>query len=217
MWKSILVIKLENYWKFTPEIEGRFFRLRHIDPPKYPVGWIGQAEAIPNTNFHQFFRPQRLNGLSVYETDEYIKPPIFTTRKLGFRQQTQTPNNWLIEVEVCIVPVVDLTPDQPAINPTISTSKIPTTVAVGPAANTAVKLLPINTTNSRKNATFYNPSATRNLYIDTDSTVSMASAVAKVAPGKIYIADIPEWQGEYWGLLDGTGATAVSVTVEEYV
>ncbi len=123
MWKSIIVIKVENYWKFTPEIDGKYFRLRHIEPPKAPTGWIGQAEAIINTKFHQFLGLQRLNGLSAYEIVEYVKPPIFATRKLGFRQQTQTPNNWLIEVEVSLMPVVDLTPDQPIINPTSSTSK----------------------------------------------------------------------------------------------
>ena len=213
MWKPIVVIKLENYWKFTPEIEGVYFRLRHIDPPKAPMGWIGQAEAIPNTNFHQFFRPQRLNGLSVYETDEYRKPPIFTTRKLGLRQQTLVPNNWLIEVEVNLMPVVDLNPDQPLVNPGVSTSKNVTQVPMN--GTTPVRLLAVNTTNSRKNATFYNPSTLRNLIIDTDSTINTASAVARVAPGKVYIADIPEWQGEYWGVLDGSGTP--SIAVEEYV
>lgn len=213
MWKSILVIKIENYWKFTPEIEGKFFRLRHIDPPKAPMGWIGQAESIINTNFHQFFQLQRLNGLSVYEVIEYQKPSIFTTRKLGCRQQTQTPNNWLIEVEVNLMPVVDLNPEQPPINPAISTSKKATTVTMN--GTTPVLLLPANTTNSRKSATFYNPSALLNLIIDTDSTINVASGVARVAPGKLYIADIEGWQGEYWGVLDGTGTPVI--VVEEYV
>lgn len=213
MWKSILVIKLENYWKFTPEIEGDFFRLRHIDPPKSPMGWVGQAEAIPNTNFHQFFRPQRLNGLSVYETDEYRKPSIFTTRKLGFRQQSLTPNNWLIEVEVCIMPVIDLNPEQPPIDPGISTTKNPTFVPMN--GTTPVRLLPVNTTGSRKGATFYNPSSLRNLIIDTDATVNTASAIGRVAPGKLYISDLPKWQGEYWGVLDGSGTP--SIPVEEYL
>lgn len=213
MWKSILVIKLENYWKFTPEIEGRYFRLRHIDPPKAPMGWVGQAEPIINTNFHQFYQIQRINGLSVYETFEHIKPPIFTFRKLGFRQQTLTPNNWLIEVEVCIVPVVDLNPEQPPINPGISTTKNVSSVSMN--GTTPVRLLPVNTTNSRNGATFYNPSTLRNLIIDTDANINTASAVARVAPNKLYISDFPEWQGEYWGVLDGVGTP--SIPVEEYV
>lgn len=218
MWKSILVIKLENYWKFTLEIKGIYFRLRHIEPPKTPVGWVGQAEGIANTDFNQVFQIQRLNGLVNYEIIEYRKPPIFESRKLAFRQEPRVTNNWIIEVEVSdIMPVVDLNPDQPIVNPTTSTSKNLIPVPVGPAANTAVKLLPINTANTRKHATFYNPSTTRNLYIDTDSNINIASAIAKVAPGKVYVSDIPGWQGEYWGMLDGTGTTATNVAVEEYV
>lgn len=218
MWKSIIVIKPDIAWKFTPEInEGYYFRLRHINPPPSPEGWIAQAEPIPNTNFHLFYQPQRINGLSILELVELHKPAIFTWRKLAFRQRTKIPNEWLIEIEVYTMPVVDLTPDQPVINPTIATTKNPTTVPVGPAANTAVKLLSTNTNNTRKHATFYNPSPNRNLYIDTDSTVNTASAVAKVAPGKIYVSDFPGWQNEYWGLLDGTGSTAVNVVIEEYL
>lgn len=218
MWKSIIAIKLESYWKFTPDVEGVFFRLRHIEAPSNPIGFIGQAELLPNTNLCQVFGVRRLNGLTPYEIAEYVKPPVFTTRRLALRQESRVINNWIIEVEVSsIMPVVDLTPDQPTISPTIATAKNPSSVAVGPAANTAVKLLSNNATSSRKHATFYNPSTSRNLYIDTDSTINIASAIAKVAPGKVYISDIPGWQGEYWGMLDGTGSTAVSVAVEEYL
>ncbi len=213
MWKSILVVKLENYWKFTPEIEGRYFRLRHIDPPKSPMGWVGQAEPIANTTYHQFYQIQRINGLSVYETLEYVKPPIFASRKLGFRQQSLVPNNWLIEVEVNLMPVVDLNSDQPLVNPGISTAKNSTSVLMN--GTTPIKLLSVNTNNSRNGATFYNSSTLRNLIIDTDSTINTASAIARVAPGKVYISDVPEWQGEYWGVLDGTGTP--SVPVEEYI
>lgn len=217
MWKSIIVIKPDIAWKFTPEVEGKYFRLRHINPPRSPLGWISQVEPIPNTNFHIFFQPQRINGLSVFELLELNKPLIFESRKLAFRQEYKALNDWLIEIEVFTMPVIDLTPDQPVINPAIATVKVPTSVPIGPAANTAVRLLSVNSTSARKHATFYNPSTTRNLYIDTDSTVSMASAVAKVAPGKVYVSDFPSWQGEYWALLDGTGTTAVSVAVEEYM
>lgn len=209
MWKSIIVVKPDITWKFTPEIEGVFFRLRHINPPRSPMGWIGQAEPIPNTNFHTFFSVQRINGLSVFELLEIEKPRIFEGRKLAFRQEYRIPNDWLIEVEVCTMPVVDLNPDQLP----ISTTKNPTSVTMN--GTTAVRLLPVNTTNSRKNATFYNPSTLRNLIIDTDSTINTASAIARVAPGKVYISDIPEWQGEYWGVLDGAGTPAIAV--EEYL
>lgn len=181
------------------------------------MGWIGQAETILNTNFHTVFQIQRINGLSVFELLEISKPPVFATRKLGFRQEYRTPNEWLIEIEVYIMPVVDLTPDQPTISPTIATVKNPISVPVGPNASTPVKLLPVSASSNRKHATFYNPSTTRNLYVDTDSTITIASAIAKVAPGKVYISDIPGWQGEYWGMLDGAGTTAVSVAVEEYL
>lgn len=191
MWKSVIVIKLENYWKFTPEIEGQYFRLRHIDPPKAPMGWVGQSESIANTNFHQFFQLQRLNGLSVYEIIEYQKPLIFAARKLGFRQQSQVPNNWIIEVEISLMPVQDLNADQPIVNPANSTSKIPTKVPLN--GTTPIKLLPVVLTGSRKGATFYNSSTLRNMYIDTDSTINTASGLAKVAPGKLYISDLPNW------------------------
>lgn len=214
MWKSILVIKVGTAWNFTPEIEGRYFRLRHIDPPKSPVGWIGQAEPIINTNFHQFFGIQRINGLSVYECLDLLKPEFFITRKLAFRQGMVAPNNWLIEVEVNLeMPVVDLNPEQPPINPGISTTKNVSSVPMN--GTTPVRLLPVNATNSRNGATFYNPSTLRNLIIDTDANINTASAVARVAPGKLYISDFPEWQGEYWGVLDGTGTP--SIPVEEYV
>lgn len=217
-YQSLIAIKLDTFWKFTPTVEGLYFRIRHIEAPRSPVGWVAQVEPIPNTNFHLFYNPQRVNGLSFYELLEFKIPPVFQSRKLAFRQESRSPNNWLIEVEVCIdMPVVDLNPDQPIANPATASTKNATSVPVGPAASTAVKLLPVNTTNSRKHATFYNPSTTRNLYIDTDSNINTASAIAKVAPGKVYVSDIPGWQGEYWGMLDGTGSTATNIAVEEYV
>lgn len=111
------------------------------------------------------------------------------------------------------MPVVDLNPEQPPVNPGISTSKNVTSVPMN--GTTPVKLLSVNTTNSRKSATFYNPLTLRNLIIDTDSTINTASAVARVAPGKLYIADVEGWQGEYWGVLDGAGT--LSIVIEEYV
>lgn len=213
MWKSIIVIKPDKAWKFTPEIEGQYFRLRHINPPPAPLGWVAQAEPILNTNYHTFYKPERINGLSIFEVINLSIPPIFNTRKLAFRQEYRTPNEWLIEVEVYTMPVVDLNPEQPPINPGISTVKNATSVPMN--GTTPVRLLPANINNSRNGATFYNPSTLRNLIIDTDATVNTASAVARVAPGKLYISDFPEWQGEYWGVLDGTGTP--SIGVEEYL
>lgn len=115
------------------------------------------------------------------------------------------------------MPVIDLTPDQPVINPGIATTKNAVAVSIAGTSNTPVKLLPASTTNTRKHATFYNPSTKRNLYIDTDATINTASAIAKVAPGKVYISDIPNWQGEYWGMLDLSDTVATNVAVEEYI
>lgn len=218
MWKSIIAIKLESYWKFTPDIEGVFFRLRHINPPLNPIGYIGQAELVPNTDSCQIFQIRRLNGLTPYEIIEYVKPTVFENRRLIFRQETKAINNWIIEVEVSsIMPVVDLTPDQPPVNPTIATTKIPTSVSIAGNSTATVKLLPASATNNRKHATFFNPSTKRNLYVDTDSNISVASAVAKVAPGKVYVSDFPNWQGEYWGMLDASDTVPTAIAIEEYV
>lgn len=208
MWKSILVVKLENYWKFTPEIEGRFFRLRHIDPPKSPVGWIGQAEAIPNTNFHQFFRPQRLNGLSVYETDEYIKPPIFATRKLGFRQQSLSPNNWLIEVEVNLLMPSYPLEDAPVINPNAASNKVTNKVTVLP---TATKLASANP--NRTAIKFYTADKFKSVFIDTDNVVAANSAIESVTPSKPVCVPYVIWTGDWYGICSSGN---VEVEVEEY-
>lgn len=181
------------------------------------MGWLGQAELIPNTNFHAFFNIQRINGLSLYEILELKNPLIFETRKLAFRQEYRTPNEWFIEVEVYMAPVIDLTPDQPAVNPTISTSKIPTSVSIAGTSTAPIKLLTANANGTRKDVTFYNPSTKRNLYIDTDATISTASAVAKVPPGKVYITDLEDWQGEYWGMMDSSDTVPTVIAIEEYV
>lgn len=208
MWKSIVVIKLENYWKFTPEIEGRFFRLRHIDPPKSPVGWIGQAEAIPNTNFHQFFRPQRLNGLSVYETDEYLKPPIFATRKLGFRQQSSSPNNWLIEVEVNLLMPSYPLEDAPVINPSAASNKVTNKVTVLP---TVTKLASANP--NRTAIKFYIADKFKSVFIDTDNIVAGNSAIESVTPSKPVCVPYVIWTGDWYGICSSGN---VEIEVEEY-
>lgn len=207
MWKSILVVKLDNNWKFTPEIQGRFFRLRHIDPPKSPMGWVGQAEPIINTNFHQFIGIQRINGLSVYETFEYIKPPIFATRKLGLRQQTTVPNNWLIEVEVCIVPNYSLDDPTP-VNQLASSTKTVTSV---PVAATPTKILPANPL--RKGVLFVSPDKLKTVYLDTDNVVSNLSAIESLTPSRPQCVPAIDWTGEWWG---AASSGTVTISVEEY-
>lgn len=207
MWKSIIVIKPDATWKFTPLIEGTYFRLRHIEVPKSPVGWVGQAEVIANTDFHQLFGIQRLNGLSIYEVLECKKPPVFTARKLAFRQETRTPNNWLIEIEVCTVPNYSLDDPTP-INQLASSTKIVTTV---PVANTSTKLLSANPL--RKGVLFVSPDKAKTIYLDTDNIVSFVSAIESLTPSKPQCVPSINWTGEWWEV--STSGT-VTITIEEY-
>lgn len=209
MWKSIVVVKVENYWKFTPEInEGKYFRLRHIDPPKAPLGWIGQAEPIVNTNFHQFFQLQRLNGLSVYETLEFEKPPIFTWRKLGFRQETKTPNNWLIEVEVSLLMPSYPLEDAPIINPNAASNKVANKVTVLP---TVTKLASANP--NRTAIKFYIADKIKSVFIDTDNIVAANSAIESVTPSKPVCVPYVIWTGDWYGI---SSSGNVDIEVEEY-
>lgn len=203
MWKSLIAIKIETYWKFTPLIEGTYFRLRHIEPPKTPVGWIGQAEAIPNTSFHQLFAIQRLNGLSFYETIEYIKPPIFETRKLAFRQESKSPNNWIIEVEVSdVMPIWN--PSGPATPVTSSTANA-TSV---PVSTTSVLLLAANT--NRVEVLIYNTSTKSTLYLGYGTAATVGGGVP-VAPGGYFElpADYTGAINGIWNVADVNGAAKV--------
>lgn len=207
MWKSIIAVELETFWKYTPNIEGTFFRLRHINPPKTPIGWIGQAESIPNTKFLQVFGIQRINGLSNYEIIELPKPIVFETRRLVFRQETKIPNNWIIEVEVANMPSYPLE-NTPTLNSVAATTKNVTTVAV---AATPTLLLAANSL--RKNVKFYSADKLKTVYIDTDKVVSNVSAVDKIDPNSVCIPAI-SWNGEWWGI--STSGT-VNIEVEEYL
>lgn len=208
MWKSIIVIKLETFWKFTPEIEGSWFRLRHIEPPKSPVGWVGQAEAIPNTSFHNYYELQRVNGLTFYESIKFKKPPIFTARKLAFRQETRVPNNWLIEVEVCTLPSYSL--DDPApTNPTAAGTKNVTNV---PVASTPTKILSANL--QRKGVKFFSGDKQKTIYLDTDNVVSATSAIESLTPAKPLCIPAILWTGEWWAI---STAGSVTIEVEEYI
>lgn len=206
-WKSIVVIKLETTWKFTPEIEGLYFRLRHIEPPKSPMGWIGQAEAIPNTSFHNYYELQRVNGLSFYETVRLKKPPIFASRKLAFRQESKVLNNWLIEVEVNLA---SYALDDPApVNPVASSNKNVTTIPVGA---TPTKILSANL--QRKGIKFYSADKIKTVYLDTDNVVSATSAIESVTPNKPICIPSIMWAGEWWGV-SSSGTT--NIEVEEYI
>lgn len=208
MWKSIIAIKLDTFWKFTPDVEGSFFRLRHINSPKTPIGWIGQAEAIPNTKFLQVFGIQRINGLSNFEILELPKPAIFQTRRLVFRQEPKTPNNWIIEIEVADMPSYSLD-DAPLINPSTSSSKTVTTVQV---TTTVSKVLSANP--NRKGVKFYSADKLKSVYIDTDNVVSVTSAIESVTPNKpVCVPTIP-WTGDYYAV---SSSGTVSLEIEEYL
>lgn len=209
MWKSIIVIKLDAAWKFTPKIKGTYFRLRHINPPRSPVGWIAQAEAIPNTNFHLFYKPERINGLSVFELIELRKPAVFEARKLAFRQEFRTPNDWLIEVEVNVeMPSYSLE-DTALVNLSASSRKSVSTVSV---ANTPTKILEANP--NRKGVKFFSLDKLRNIYLDTDSVVNANSAIESLTPNKPISVPSINWVGEWFAI---SSAGTVSIEVEEYL
>lgn len=221
-WQEVGIFTLTDRWQYSEPVTGQDFKVIYLSSPiegRNSTATIALS-SLDNVNDEsiEFFRPQRINSYLFSEIVRFPAPPKrwnyrLAIKKLSLSKQ-QIPD---FTIQIFMPPVVDLTPDQPTISPTIATAKNPVSVAVGPAANTPVKLLPVNSTSTRKHATFYNPSTNRNLYIDTDSTINIASAIAKVAPGKIYISDIPNWQGEYWGMLDGTGSTATNIAVEEYI
>lgn len=188
MWQSIVAIKLDTFWKFTPEIKGDFFRLRHIEAPRNPVGWIGQAELILNTDFHQLFQIQRLNGLTTYEVIEYPKPIIFETRKLAFRQETKVPNNWIIEVEVSDMPIWN--PQTPA----QVTSSSANAVSV-PVSTTSVQLLAANA--NRIDAILYNTSTKSTLYLGFGVAATVGGS-GPIAPGGYF-----ELPADYIGAING--------------
>lgn len=221
-WQEIGQFTITDRWQYSERVTGQDFKVVYLSSPiegRNSTATISLASLDSlNDESLEFFRPQRINSYLSSEIVRFPAPPKHWNYRLAFKKlalsKQQIPD---FTIQIFMPPVVDLTPDQPIISATIATAKTPTSVPVGPTANTPVKLLQINSSNSRKHATFYNPSTTRNLYVDTDSTINTASAIAKVAPGKIYVSDIPGWQGEYWGMLDGTGATATNIAVEEYV
>lgn len=222
-WHEIGHLALTKDWQYIDAAEGRDFKIVYLTPsvlsgrnPTALAALVDKPES--DTESTEIFRPQRLNFYSIAEIIRFPQPPRSWLHRLAVKQlvfptQSTTP----LEIKI-YMPVIDLTPDQPVVNPSISTIKNPVNVSIPAATTTAVRLLPVNAMGSRKHATFYNASSKRNLYIDTDSTINISSAIAKVAPGKIYISDIPGWQGEYWGVLaDATDTTASNIAVEEYV
>lgn len=212
MWKSIIVIKPEAAWKFTPEInKGHYFRLRHINPPPSPEGWIAQAEPIPNTNLHLFYQTQRINGLSVYELIKLEKPLIFTWRKLAFRQRFKagsTANDWLIEVEVNTeMPSYPLE-DAPVVNPSAASNKVVTKI---PVTGTVTKLASANP--NWVAIKFYSADKLKSVFIDTDNVVSANSAIESVTPNKPVSVPYIIWTGDWFGI---SSSGTVEVEVEEY-
>lgn len=220
-WEEIGHFTLTKDWQYTKQITNRTFKVAYLSSPLLGANSVGLAalvdmptnSAIEST---EIFKPQRVSSYSISEIISFPNTPKGWDYRLGIKQLVFSKNTVFNSEVKIYMPVVDLTPDQPVVNPTIATTKNITSVGVGATA-TAIKLLPINAGNTRKHATFYNPGTSRNLYIDTDSNINIASAIAKVAPGKIYVSDVPGWQGEYWAILDGSGSTAVPIVVEEYV
>lgn len=222
-WHDLGTFTVSNNWQYTKQVVGQYFKIAYLSSPllaRNSTGTIALAN-MPENGFvdsTEFFKPQRISSYLPSEIISFPEPLRGWDYRLAIKKLV-LPNQPTLDFTIQIfMPVIDLTPDQPAINPTISTSKNPTSVSIPAATTTAVKLLPINASSTRKHATFYNGSAKRTLYIDSDSTINNASALAKVAPGKLYISDNPGWQGEYWGVLaDGSDTTASSITIEEYL
>ncbi|MBE9193255.1 hypothetical protein IQ230_23495 [Gloeocapsopsis crepidinum LEGE 06123] len=98
MWKPFFTIRPTKSWQFTPAIEAQIFRLRHLNPPISPIGFIAQAE-LASDGLYQFYDVKRLNGLTPYECLVYVKPIFFSDRVLAFRQDYRTANNWNIVIE----------------------------------------------------------------------------------------------------------------------
>lgn len=224
-WIDLGTFTLTNDWQYSEQVEGTHFKVVYLSSPLFArnsTGTIALANMPQNQTDQsiEFFKPQRISSYLPSEIISFPEPIKGWNHRLAIRKlvlPNQPTTNFTIQI---FMPVVDLTPNQPEkplINPAISTTKNTKLAVVGPNANTAIKLLPTNSNNTRKHATFYNSSGDRNLYIDTDSTVNTLSAIAKVGPGRVYVSDIPGWQGEYWGMLDGTGSMGVQVDIEEYV
>lgn len=221
-WQDLGTFTVSNNWQYTEQVNGRDFKIVYLSSSllardSTAIIALSSIEAI-NGESTEFFKAQRVNSYLSSEIVQFPNPPKnwhyrLAIKKLVMPNQPPTPD-FTIQI---FMPVIDLTPDQPVINPTISTTKNVVNVPIAGTATTSVKLLPASASNNRKHATFYNPSTKRNLYVDTDSTISTASAVAKIAPGKIYVSDFPNWQGEYWGMMDGTDTVATAIAIEEYV
>lgn len=222
-WQDLGTFTVTSDWQYTNQVVGQYFKIAYLSSPllaRNSTGTIALAN-MPESGFVdsiEFFKPQRINSYLPSEIISFPEPLRGWDYRLAIKKLA-LPNQQVIDFTIQIfMPVIDLTPDQPTVNPTISTNKNPVNVSIPAATTTAVKLLPVSTNKDRKHATFYNGSAKRNLYIDTDSTINIASAVAKVAPGKVYVSDFPNWQGEYWGVLaDATDTTVSNIAAEEYV
>jgi len=224
-WQDLGTFTLNNNWHYTSQIKGRNFKITYFSPPILGLNSTGiialaNMPEDPTNDSTEFFKPQRTNSYLPSEIITFPEPLKGWDYRLAIKKLV-LPNKLSPDPTIQIfMPVVDLNPDQPEkplVNPAIATAKNTKLAVVGPEAFTAQQLLPVNATNVRKHATFHNHSPNRNLYIDTDSNINTVSAIAKVGPGKVYVSDIPGWQGEYWGMLDGTGSMGEMIDIEEYV
>ena len=221
-WQEIGHLTLTKDWQYLNTAKGRDYKIAYLSSPllgRNSTGLVAlvdkpEDESLEST---EIFKPQKISSYSISEIIRFPAPPNQWAHRLAIKQLVFAAQSTFISEVKIYMPVIDLNADQPVINPAISTNKIPVSVSIPAATTTAIKLLPANTSGARKHATFYNASTKRNLYIDTDSTINISSAIAKVAPGKIYISDIPGWQGEYWGVLaDGNDTAASNIAIEEY-
>lgn len=221
-WSEIGVYTCTHAWQYSKQVNGQDFKIVYLSSP---LDWRNCTAIISLASLDElegesieFFKSQRVNPYLLSEIIRFPKPPKGWDCRLAIKQLA-LPNQQIPDFKIQIfMPVIDLTPDQPAVNPAIATTKNATSVSIPAATTVAVRLLAASTGNSRKHATFYNGSTKRNLYIDTDSTINTASAIAKVAPGKLYVSDIPGWQGEYWAVLaDATDTAASAIAIEEYI
>ncbi|MGL4620700.1 MAG: hypothetical protein ACRCZS_16830 [Chroococcidiopsis sp.] len=212
-WQHLATFNLTESWQHSGYINTRSFRVTHqVDRAEQQklialVTLINLSEEGENT---EIFKPQRIQYRTESEIIQFPNPPRGWQYGIAVKQLTlpnQTLSNWEIKIDM---PVVDLQPEQPPINSAASTAKNRTTVAV---STTPTKLLSAATVD-RKHATFFNSDTKNSVYIDTDSTVNNTSAIANVGSKKIYVSDIPNWQGEYWAV---AASGTINVDVEEYV
>lgn len=191
IWTPFFKLKLANEWRFTPIVDGAYFRLRHLSPPKAPIGWLAQAEVIEDGSL-QLFGIERLNGLVPSEVVVLQSPPCFRNRRIGFRQEAKVINDWNIEVEYCDMPLFNPATVSPAVahNVAITSTQVSTK---------SIVLLPANL--NRMGATFTNITKLAVLYLKAKDEASTSSYLVKINPGGYFELPIV-YTGDITGIWD---------------